>query len=217
LSDPRGDPAKIARRGLLLVLSSASGAGKSTIARALLARNADLTLSVSATTRPPRPGEVDGRDYVFLSAETYARMLAEGRFLEHAEVFGNRYGTPREPVDAALAGGRDMLFDVDWQGARQLRANAGGDVVAVFILPPSFRELLHRLQGRGQDSAEVVRQRMASAVDEISHWRDYDYVVINREVDAAVAQVEAILVAERLRRRRQTGLDGFVAGLVPEG
>jgi guanylate kinase len=142
-------------------------------------------------------------------------MLAERRFLEHASVFGNQYGTPREPVEAALAEGRDMLFDVDWQGARQLRDNAGADVVAVFVLPPSFRTLEHRLQSRGQDPAEVVRERMARAVDEISHWRDYDYVVINREVETAVVEVEAILVAERLRRQRQIGLAEFVAGLAP--
>jgi guanylate kinase len=199
----------------MLVLSSASGAGKTTIARALLERNRDLALSVSATTRPPRPGEINGKDYAFVSTEAFARMLAERRFLEHASVFGNQYGTPREPVEAALAEGRDMLFDVDWQGARQLRDNAGADVVAVFVLPPSFRTLEHRLQSRGQDPAEVVRERMARAVDEISHWRDYDYVVINREVETAVVEVEAILVAERLRRQRQIGLAEFVAGLAP--
>lgn len=201
----------IARRGLMLVLSSPSGAGKSSIAHGLLAADAGLQMSVSVTTRPPRPGEIDGRDYSFASVEAFAALADSGRLLEHAVVFGNRYGTPREPVEAALAAGSDVLFDVDWQGAQQLRASAGDDVVSVFILPPSQTELERRLRGRGQDSDDVVRARMARASAEMSHWGEYDYVVVNRELSAATAEVRAILAAERLRRRRQVGLAAFVA------
>ena len=201
----------IARRGLMLVLSSPSGAGKSSIAHGLLAADAGLQMSVSVTTRPPRPGEIDGRDYSFMSVEAFAALADSGRLLEHAVVFGNRYGTPREPVEAALAAGSDVLFDVDWQGAQQLRASAGDDVVSVFILPPSQTELERRLRGRGQDSDDVVRARMARASAEMSHWGEYDYVVVNRELSAATAEVRAILAAERLRRRRQVGLAAFVA------
>jgi guanylate kinase len=200
----------IARRGLMLVLSSPSGAGKSTIARALLTNDARLSMSVSATTRPPRPGEVDGRDYWFVDAESFARMVADGELLEHAVVFGNRYGSPRGPVERVLANGRDVLFDVDWQGTQQLRQNARADLVSVFILPPSRSELERRLHTRAQDSEEVVRGRMAKAADEMSHWAEYDYIVVNREIDQAVAEVAAILAAERLRRERQVGLAGFV-------
>lgn len=201
----------IARRGLMLVLSSPSGAGKSSIAHGLLAADAGLQMSVSVTTRPPRPGEIDGRDYSFASVEAFAALADSGRLLEHAVVFGNRYGTPREPVEAALAAGSDVLFDVDWQGAQQLRASAGDDVVSVFILPPSQSELERRLRGRGQDSDDVVRARMARASAEMSHWGEYDYVVVNRELSAATAEVRAILAAERLRRQRQVGLAAFVA------
>lgn len=201
----------IARRGLMLVLSSPSGAGKSSIAHGLLTTEAGLQMSVSVTTRPPRPGEIDGRDYSFASVEAFAALADSGRLLEHAVVFGNRYGTPREPVEAALAAGSDVLFDVDWQGAQQLRASAGDDVVSVFILPPSQTELERRLRGRGQDSDDVVRARMARASAEMSHWGEYDYVVVNRELSAATAAVQAILAAERLRRRRQVGLAAFVA------
>ncbi|MDG4603352.1 MAG: guanylate kinase [Defluviicoccus sp.] len=195
----------------MLVLSSPSGAGKSSIAHGLLAADAGLQMSVSVTTRPPRPGEIDGRDYSFMSVEAFAALADSGRLLEHAVVFGNRYGTPREPVEAALAAGSDVLFDVDWQGAQQLRASAGDDVVSVFILPPSQTELERRLRGRGQDSDDVVRARMARASAEMSHWGEYDYVVVNRELSAATAEVRAILAAERLRRRRQVGLAAFVA------
>ena len=216
-SAPATDPAvaspvapAIARRGLMLVLSSPSGAGKSTIARALLADDGQLSMSVSATTRPPRPGEVDGRDYRFVDAATFARLVDDGEMLEHAVVFGNRYGSPRGPVERVLAAGRDVLFDVDWQGTQQLRQNARADLVSVFILPPSRSELERRLHTRAQDSDEVVRGRMAKAADEMSHWAEYDYIVVNREIATAVAEVTAILAAERLRRERQVGLAEFV-------
>jgi len=197
----------------MLVISSPSGAGKSTIARELLTGDGELTMSVSATTRPPRPGEVDGKDYVFVGKEVFERMVAEERLLEHATVFGNRYGTPREPVEAALRQGRDILFDVDWQGTQQLKQNARADLVSVFILPPSHQELEQRLRGRAQDSEEVVRHRMAKAADEMSHWAEYDYIVINRVIGDAVAEVRAILAAERLRRDRQLGLSDFVKAI----
>ena len=197
----------------MLVISSPSGAGKSTIARELLAGDGELTMSVSATTRPPRPGEIDGKDYVFVGKEAFERMVAEDRLLEQATVFGNRYGTPREPVEAALRQGRDILFDVDWQGTQQLKQNARADLVSVFILPPSHRELEQRLRGRAQDSEEVVRHRMAKAADEMSHWAEYDYIVVNRVVEDAVAEVRAILAAERLRRDRRLGLSDFVQAI----
>lgn len=208
--------APIARRGLMLVLSSPSGAGKSSIARAILAADVAITMSVSVTTRPPRPGEVDGRDYVFVDAARFDRLVAEDALLERAEVFSNRYGTPRAPVEAALAQGCDVLFDVDWQGFRQIRARAGDDVVGVFILPPSAAELERRLRGRGQDDDRVIAARMARAAAEMSHYADYDFVVVNRDLADAVAAVQAILAAERLRRRRQTGLAGFVAAISGE-
>ncbi len=201
---------RIARRGLMLVLSSPSGAGKSTIARALLANDERLTMSVSATTRSPRPGEVDGLDYQFVEHVTFARMVADSQMLEHAVVFGNRYGSPRGPVEQLLASGRDVLFDVDWQGTQQLRQNAPSDLVSVFIQPPSRAELERRLSVRAQDSEEVVRGRMAKAADEMSHWAEYDYIVVNHDIGQAVAEVTAILAAERLRRQRQLGLAEFV-------
>ncbi len=209
----RPSPPEIRRRGLMLVLSSPSGAGKSTIARAILERDPALTMSVSATTRPPRPGEVDGKDYIFIALATFEHMVADGQLLEHATVFDNRYGTPREPVEAALVGGRDVLFDVDWQGTQQLKQNARADLVSIFILPPSQEELERRLHTRAQDSDEVVRRRMAKAADEMSHWAEYDYVVVNRVVDESVAAVASILAAERLRRDRQTGLHDFVGAI----
>jgi guanylate kinase len=202
-----------ARRGLMLVLSSPSGAGKSTIARALLEGDAGLTMSVSVTTRPPRPGEVEGVHYRFVDRATFERMVADGRLFEHATVFDHGYGTPRGPVEEALSQGRDVLFDVDWQGTQQLRQAARADLVSVFILPPSRAELERRLRTRAQDSEEVVRRRMATAADEMSHWAEYDYVVVNRAIEMTVVKVAAILAAERLRRDRQIGLDRFVAAI----
>jgi guanylate kinase len=204
----------LARRGVLFVLSSPSGAGKSTIARMLLAADSDIALSVSATTRPMRPGEVDGVDYHFVSLDRFREMVADGDFLEWAHVFDHRYGTPRAPVHQLLSDGRDVLFDIDWQGAQQLFQQAGGDVVRVFILPPSVEELGRRLQSRGTDEASVVAARMARAASEISHWDGYDYVLINDNVDRCYEQVRMILEAERLKRSRQTGLIGFARKLM---
>jgi guanylate kinase len=203
----------LARRGLLFVLSSPSGAGKSTIARKLLASDTGLEMSVSATTRPMRPGEVDGKDYHFVDLERFRAMVAAGEFLEWAHVFGHRYGTPHAPVDAILSRGRDVLFDIDWQGAQQLYQQAGGDVVRVFILPPSMEELHRRLAGRATDSAEVVEARMSRAGSEIAHWDGYDYVLVNDDVDRCFEEVRTILAAERLKRSRQTSLIGFIRGL----
>jgi guanylate kinase len=203
----------IARRGLMLVLSSPSGAGKTSISRALLAREPALSMSVSVTTRAKRPGEVAGRDYHFIDPESFGLMVNRGELLEHAKVFGNYYGTPRAAVEESLAAGRDVLFDIDWQGTQQLRHAARSDLVAIFILPPSTRELEKRLKSRAQDSAKVVAERMAKASDEMSHWPEYDYVLVNDDLEASVASVVAILAAERLRRERQIGLDDFVKGL----
>jgi guanylate kinase len=203
----------IKRRGLMLVLSSPSGAGKTTISREILKREPAMTLSISATTRQPRPGEVEGKDYFFVTAERFSQMVGEDAFLEHARVFENRYGTPRGPVEAALSEGRDVLFDIDWQGTQQLRESARDDLVSVFILPPSMASLEERLRSRAQDSEEVVQQRMAKAADEMSHWPEYDYIVVNRDIEESVARVTAILNAERLRRDRQSGLRAFVESL----
>jgi guanylate kinase len=205
--------ADILRRGLMLVLSSPSGAGKTTISRALLERDGHLSMSISATTRPKRRSEVDGRDYRFVDPTEFNLMVNRRELLEHAKVFGNYYGTPRAPVEASLSVGKDVLFDIDWQGTQQLAQNARDDLVSVFILPPSTEELHRRLEQRAQDPADVVAARMAKAPDEMSHWAEYDYIVINRELDDSVAQVESILEAERLRRERQTGLPDFVKGL----
>jgi len=203
----------VARRGLLFVLSSPSGAGKTTLAKALLESEPDLGVSVSMTTRQPRPGETDGVDYVFADAETFGAAAKRGALLEWATVFDNQYGTPKAPVDAALSHGRDMLFDIDWQGARQLRERATDDVVSVFILPPSGMELEQRLIRRAQDSRETVAQRMARASEEISHWDEYDYVIVNHDITDSTATLRAILAAERHARIRQKGLAGFVAGV----
>lgn len=203
----------IERRGMMFVLSSPSGAGKSTLAKGLLAADDGIDLSVSVTTRPRRTGEEDGRDYHFRSVEDFEAMVREGALLEHAKVFGNHYGTPRAPVEQALSSGRDVLFDIDWQGAQQLERNALNDLVRVFILPPSWRELESRLRNRASDTEEVVARRMAQADTEMSHWAEYDYVIVNRDREEALGQVQAILTTERLRRQRQIGLTDFVAGL----
>jgi len=203
----------IKRRGLLLVLSSPSGAGKSTIAKAILDGDSELTMSVSATTREPRPGEVDGEHYFFLTTERFQEMVAGDEFLEHATVFGNAYGTPKAPVEAALEAGRDVLFDVDWQGAQEIQEYAKDDLVSVFVLPPSLEELERRLFTRAQDSEEVVRGRMDKATAEMSHWDAYQYVIVNHDIDVSVATVKAILTSERLKRRRQKGMLEFVRSL----
>ena len=203
----------IERRGFLLVLSSPSGAGKTTITRRLVAGDPGLTLSVSVTTRPPRDGEVDGSDYSFIDRHHFDEMLAQGEFLEHATVFGHCYGTPRGPIEAALTAGRDVVGDVDWQGTQQLAKSVPRDLVSVFVLPPSLAALDARLRARAQDSAATVAARMAKSVEEMSHWPEYDYVIVNREVEESVAQVRAIVTAERLRRVRQIGLTEFVDGL----
>ena len=201
----------------MFVLSSPSGAGKTTLSRRLLTDDGDITLSVSATTRPPRPGEVDGLDYVFVTPERFAEMVAADDLLEWATVFGNRYGTPRGPVEAALHEGHDVLFDIDWQGTQQLQqTDAASDLVRVFILPPDLAELERRLQGRATDPADVIAGRMARARDEISHWGEYDYILVNDNADLCLAELRAILKAERLRRKRQLGLADFVRGMLGE-
>lgn len=202
------------RRGLLLILSSPSGAGKSTLAKRLMAWDPSLRFSVSATTRAPRPGEVDGREYYFKSRAEFADLVATGQMLEHAEVFGNFYGSPRGPVEAAMREGRDTLFDIDWQGGQQIRNSAlGRDVVSVFVLPPSIAELDRRLRGRAQDSDEVIAGRMAKSRDEISHWAEYDYVLVNDDLDRTFEDLLTVLKAERMRRDRQPHLAEFVRGL----
>ncbi|HEY1362751.1 MAG TPA: guanylate kinase [Xanthobacteraceae bacterium] len=206
----------IARRGLMLVLSSPSGAGKTTLSRKLLASEPLIELSVSVTTRKRRPGEIDGRDYHFIGAARFEAMVKGDELLEWAKVFGHRYGTPRLPVQKALAQGRDVLFDIDWQGTQQLREKAARDLVSIFVLPPSVPDLEQRLRARAQDSDDVIHARMAKAADEMSHWAEYDYVVINTDIDHAFAEIRAILAAERLRRERQTGLSGFVRRLQDE-
>ena len=204
---------EIARRGLLLVMSSPSGAGKTTLSRRLLAADGNITMSVSVTTRAARPGEIDGTDYHFISKNKFAELRDGGGLLEWAEVFGNFYGTPRKPVEAALAQGRDMLFDIDWQGTQQLALAIKDDLVRIFILPPTAEELRERLIRRAQDTSTVVAKRMAEASHEISHWPEYDYVIINNDVEDAHRQISAILTAERLRRRRRIGLVHFVREL----
>ncbi len=205
--------ATIARRGLMLVLSSPSGAGKTTLSRRLLAEDDGVTLSISVTTRKMRPGEKDGRDYYFIDRKRFDALVENDDLLEYAEVFDNSYGTPRKPVMEALAQGRDVLFDVDWQGTQQLRDKAPQDVASIFVLPPSIAELEKRLHKRAQDDYDTIIRRMAKAADEMSHWAEYDYVIINREIDQAFTEVKAILAAERLKRERQPGLSDFVRGL----
>jgi len=207
------DRKSIARRGLMLVLSSPSGAGKTTLSRMLLKADRGVELSVSVTTRLKRRGEIDGRDYHFIDRQRFDAMVKGGELLEWAEVFNYCYGTPRRPVEKALRAGRDVLFDIDWQGTQQLREKARDDLVSVFILPPSARELERRLKRRAQDSKDVIKSRMAKAAGEMSHWPEYDYVVVNRDIDEAFREVTAILGAERRKRERQIGLTEFVRGL----
>jgi len=203
----------IRRRGLLLVLSSPSGAGKTTITRRLVDEDPALTLSISVTTRPMRPGEIDGRDYRFIDQRRFDQMVEQEELLEHARVFGNCYGTPRQPIEAALAAGHDVVGDLDWQGTQQLAGKVRPDLVAVFVLPPNAAALEERLRARAQDSASVVAARMAKSAEEMSHWPEYDYVIVNNTVEDSVAQARAIVTAERLRRERQIGLADFVESL----
>lgn len=206
----------IARRGLMLVISSPSGAGKSSLSRRLLATDPTIGMSVSVTTRPKRANEIDGKDYIFVTPERFEELVRSDAFLEHATVFGNSYGTPRAAVEKMLSDGRDVLFDIDWQGAQQLSQTAKDDLVRVFILPPSRAELERRLKGRAEDTPDVVARRMAEANNEISRWSEYDYVIINEDIDKAERQLEAIVAAERLNRQRQTGLVDFVRRLTQE-
>ncbi|MGE0154079.1 MAG: guanylate kinase [Reyranellaceae bacterium] len=203
----------VGRRGLMLVLSSPSGAGKTTLSRLLLQRDPDITLSISVTTRPPRSAEKDGVDYRFVAQADFDRMVARGELLEHARVFDHNYGTPRAAVDKALVAGRDVMFDIDWQGRQQLAERARDDMVSVFILPPTTRELERRLKQRAQDAPDVVAKRMAKAADEMTHYIEYDYVIINRDVEDSMSQLRSILAAERLKRERQVGLGDFVKAL----
>jgi guanylate kinase len=203
----------IRRRGFLLVLSSPSGAGKTTITRRLLERDPTLALSVSVTTRPRRASEIDGKDYHFIDEPSFDRMVAQGELLEHATVFGHCYGTPRAPIDAAIAEGRDIVTDIDWQGTQQVKASLRDDLVTVFVLPPSLEALEARLKTRAQDSANVVAARMEKSAEEMSHWPEYGYVIVNADLEASVAQAQAIVTAERLSRDRQTGLADFVTRL----
>ena len=204
---------KIARRGLMFVLSSPSGAGKTTLSRLLLRADRKVELSISVTTRPKRRGEINGRDYHFIDRARFDEMVGAGELLEWAEVFGHRYGTPRRPADKALQAGRDVLFDIDWQGTQQLHEKARTDLVSVFILPPTASELERRLKRRAQDSKAEIGSRMATASDEMSHWGEYDYVIVNRHKAVAFAEVRAVLAAERLKRERQEGLSDFVRRL----
>jgi len=208
---------KAQRRGLMVVLSSPSGAGKTTLTRHLLRQNPDMAMSVSATTRAPRPGEIDGQDYVFVSKDRFAQLEADDEFLEHARVFDNFYGTPRGPVEDALQAGRDVVFDIDWQGAQQLTQAAADDLVKIFILPPNMRELEQRLKTRAQDSDTVIAKRMSKSEAEISHWAEYDYVIVNENIETALGELLTIVAAERMRRRRQPWLGGFVKSLIDGG
>jgi guanylate kinase len=207
------DAPAVQRRGLMLVLSSPSGAGKTTLSRQLLGNDSQISLSISCTTRDKRPGEKDGVDYRFIDTATFRGMIDRGEFLEHARVFDHYYGTPSGPVEAALSAGRDMLFDIDWQGTQQLKEKGRDDLVTVFILPPSTRDLERRLISRAQDSADVVARRMSKAADEMSHWAEYDYTIINKDIATSLNQLKSILTAERLKRERQLGLSDFVKAL----
>ena len=210
MSEKPASPPAIHRRGFLLVLSSPSGAGKTTITRRLLERDPSLSLSISVTTRPPRPGEIDGADYWFIDQARFDAMVAADELLEHATVFGHHYGTPRQPIEAAIAEGRDIVTDIDWQGTQQLAESVPHDLVRVFVLPPSMEALEARLKMRAQDSAAVIAERMAKSAEELSHWSEYEYVIVNRAIEESVAEVQAIVTAERLRRVRQLGLADFV-------
>jgi guanylate kinase len=212
--DPDSPDQTRPRRGLLIVLSSPSGAGKSTISRMLLEADPEVRMSVSATTRPKRTGEVDGVDYHFVDDAEFDRMIDAGEFVEWAPVFGYRYGTPKSPVKQALRDGRDILFDIDWQGTQQLKAAMGEDLVSVFLLPPSMAELERRLRARGTDSGQVIADRMSRAAAEISHWPEYEYVLVNGNVNACLDDVRSIVSAERLKKNRQTDLVAFVRGLI---
>ena len=212
--DASPDQPARSRRGLLIVLSSPSGAGKSTISRLLLEADGQVTISISATTRPKRPGETHGIDYYFVDDAEFDRMVSAGEFVEWAHVFGYRYGTPKAPVKNALRRGADILFDIDWQGARQLEPDFGEHLVTIFLLPPTMAELEQRLHRRGTDSEEVIAGRMRRAADEIDHWAEYEYVLVNRDMAACLAQVQAIVTAERSKRVRQTDLVGFVRDLI---
>ena len=206
----------VKRRGLMLVLSSPSGAGKSTIARAILAQNPNIKLSVSATTRPQRPGEVEGVDYFFVSEKEFDLMVHDGEMLEYATVFGNKYGTPKKPVEDALNAGQDVMFDIDWQGTQQLTEHSADDLVRVFILPPSVEELRKRLTTRAQDSDDVIAYRMSESANQMSHWQEYDWVIINETLERTIGQVQSILNSEQLRRHRQQGISGFIRTLGDE-
>src|SRR5882724_4664211 len=210
------EPREIARRGLMLVVSSPSGAGKTTLTRNLLEQEENVSLSISVTTRPRRASEIDGVHYHFIAKRRFEAMRDSDELLEHAEVHGNYYGTPREPVEAALASGRDMLFDIDWQGTQQLYAKMRTDVVSVFVLPPSASELKTRLERRAEDSGDVIVRRLRNAAEEIPHWNEYDYVLVNRDLDKSFARLRAILTAERLKRVLKPSLEGFVAELLAD-
>lgn len=204
----------VKRRGLLFILSSPSGAGKTTITRALLENDKQLSVSVSVTTRPPRPGEVDGKDYFFVSKDRFDQMVENNELLEHAKVFGNYYGTPLMPVEKALANSQDIIFDIDWQGTQQLKQKLVNDLVTVFILPPSQEELEKRLRARQQDDETVIQERMKKASDEISHYSEYDYIIVNHELQKSITTAQSILEAERSKRRRLTDLPNFVRALM---
>ncbi|NNE59231.1 MAG: guanylate kinase [Hellea sp.] len=201
----------------MIILSSPSGAGKTTLTRQLLSENQKMTMSVSATTRKPRPGEIDGKDYFFVSKEEFSNMIDEDEFLEHAKVFDNYYGTPRGPVEEALSQGHDVIFDIDWQGAQQLTQAASDDLVKIFVLPPNMQELEKRLRSRAQDSDDVIARRMSKSEAEISHWAEYDYVIVNEDIDLAMAELSAVIIAERQKRKRQLWLGPFVKSLVQGG